>query len=129
MRVLFVCFGNSCRSQMAEGLAKILGRGVWEVESAGLFPAKAIAPLTREVMTEKGISLEGHYPKGLEDVRTEDYDLIVNMSGFPLPESVRTPVVVWEIPDPIGGGVEDYRRTRDEIERRVRALLDSVAVR
>ncbi|MCS6952796.1 MAG: arsenate reductase ArsC [Bryobacterales bacterium] len=129
MRVLFVCFGNSCRSQMAEGYAKALGSGVWEAESAGLYPAKAVAPLTRAVMAEKGVSLEGHYPKGLEDVRTEDYDLIVNMSGFPLPEPIRTQVVVWEIPDPIGGSVEDYRRTRDEIEQRVKALLDAVALR
>lgn len=129
MRVLFVCFGNSCRSQMAEGFAKALGRGVWEAESAGLFPARNIAPLSHEVMKEKGISLDGQFPKSLDDVPAEDYDLIVNMSGAPFPKQVRSPVIEWEIRDPIGGSVEDYRRTRDEIERRVRALLDAVTTR
>lgn len=129
MRVLFVCFGNSCRSQMAEGFAKALGGGNWEAESAGLFPARAVAPLAQEVMKEKGISLEGQFPKSLDDVATEDYDLIVNMSGEPFPKQVRAPVIEWEIPDPIGGSVEDYRRTRDTIERRVRELLDSVTAR
>jgi arsenate reductase len=66
MRVLFVCLGNSCRSQMAEGFARAYGQGAWQAESAGLLPATVISPLTREVMEEKKISLEEHFPKGLD---------------------------------------------------------------
>jgi arsenate reductase len=124
MRVLFVCFGNSCRSQMAEGFAKALARGIWEVDSAGLYPATAVAPLAREVMREKGISLDGHYPKGLDQLPLAGYDLIVNMSGMPLAGRVTAPVLDWDIADPIGQSPEVYRRVRDEIEHRVRELLE-----
>ncbi|HXG32153.1 MAG TPA: arsenate reductase ArsC [Bryobacteraceae bacterium] len=124
MRILFVCFGNSCRSQMAEGFAKALARGIWEVDSAGLLPARDVAHLAREVMREKGISLEGHYPKSVDELPLAGYDLIVNMSGEPLPGRVTAPVLEWDIPDPIGQSVDVYRCVRDEIERRVRELLD-----
>jgi arsenate reductase len=126
MRVLFVCFGNTCRSQMAEGFAKTLARGIWEVASAGLCPGNQVAPLTREVMLEKGISLDGHCPKSLEQLPRPlaEYDLIVNLSGLPLPGRVTARVLDWDVRDPYGRSAEVYRRVRDEIERRVRRLLE-----
>ncbi len=125
-RVLFVCIGNSCRSQMAEGFARAYGKGVWEAESAGLMPATIIAPLTREVMDERGIDLGDQFPKPLEWVKPETFGLIVTLCGCPLPEAVDVPVRAWDIDDPIGQNLKVYRRVRDEIEALVRELLDEV---
>lgn len=125
-RVLFICVGNSCRSQMAEGFARAIGDGRWEVESAGLMPAAAISPLTRQVMEEKGISLEGQYPKPLEWIDAERFDLLVNMSGGELPPELARRETRWEVEDPIGQPVRTYRKVRDQIEGLVRALLEQV---
>lgn len=125
-RVLFVCLGNACRSQMAEGFARAYGDGVWEVESAGLMPAIMIPPLTWEVMEEKGISLEGQHPKPLEWIETDRFDLIVNMSGCDLPPELAERERRWEVEDPIGQPVRTYRKVRDQIEGLVRDLLDEV---
>src|ERR1700676_3620098 len=67
-RVLFVCIGNSCRSQMAEGFARAYGSDVMLARSAGLSPALMIAPLTKQVLTEKNINIEDQFPKGLDMV-------------------------------------------------------------
>jgi arsenate reductase len=125
-RVLFVCLGNSCRSQMAEGFARAYGQGVWEVESAGLMSATIIAPPVREVMEEKQIDLGDQFPKPLEWVQLETFDLIVNMSGIPLPDTIGAPVREWEVDDPIGQSQKVYRRVRDQIEVLVRGLLDEM---
>jgi len=123
-RVLFVCIGNSCRSQMAEGFARAYGQGVWEVESAGLMPATIIAPPTREVMYEKGIDLGDQLPKPLVWVKPETFDLIVSLCGCPVPEAGSVPVRDWDIQDPIGQSMKVYRRVRDQIEANVLALLE-----
>ncbi len=86
-RVLFVCIGNSCRSQMAEGFAKHYGADVMETSSAGLAPATLVAPLTRQAMLEhKHIDLSPHWPKSVFEV-TGPFDIIVNLSGEPLTRS------------------------------------------
>jgi len=125
-RVLFVCLGNSCRSQMAEAFARALGAGVWEVESAGLMPATIIAPPVREVMDEKRIDLGDQFPKPVEWMRSRTFDLIVNMCGHPLPETVAGPVREWRVEDPIGQSGKVYRRVRDQIEGLVRELLEEM---
>jgi len=121
-RVLFVCLGNSCRSQMAEAFARRLCFDVMEAASAGLMPASIIAPPVHEVMAEKGIELGEHFPKPLEWMKPADFDLIVNMSGFPLTEVGATPVVEWTVEDPIGGNLKKFRRVRDQIEEHVLKL-------
>jgi arsenate reductase (thioredoxin) len=123
-RVLFVCLGNSCRSQMAEGFARAYGKDVWEVESAGLSPATIIVQPTRDVMEEKQIDLLNQFPKPLEWVALDTFDLIVNISGYPLPSHIRVPVREWKVDDPIGSSPKVYRRVRDEIEALVLALLE-----
>src|SRR5437016_12534018 len=62
-RVLFVCIGNSCRSQMVEGFARAYGSDVMVARSAGLSPATVIAPLTRQVLAERNIRIDDHFPK------------------------------------------------------------------
>ena len=67
-RVLFVCIGNACRSQMAESFARAYGSDVLVPSSAGLFPAKAVPPDTLRAMEEKNLDLSGQVPKSLEDL-------------------------------------------------------------
>jgi protein-tyrosine-phosphatase len=114
---------------MAEGFARAHGRGVWEADSAGLMPAAIVAPLTRRVMEEKNISLDEHFPKGLDEVRLSDYGLVVNMSGYEMPGIVTAPVRTWDVRDPIGQSDKVYREVRDQIERLVLGLLSEVRAR
>src|ERR1700691_5782694 len=80
-KVLFVCLGNSCRSQMAEALARHLASDVIEASSAGLIPLGFIAEPTRAVLAERGVGCEGQTSKALLEADVASCDLLVNMSG------------------------------------------------
>jgi protein-tyrosine-phosphatase len=121
-RVLFVCIGNACRSQMAEAFARAHGSDVLVAKSAGLRPTEMVAPMTSQLMFEKKISLDRCVPKGLDRTGT-DFDVIVNMSGMPLPPDVRAPVRQWAVEDPIWFTEERHREVRDQIEALVLELI------
>jgi arsenate reductase (thioredoxin) len=121
-KVLFLCIGNSCRSQMAEGFARTYGADVMEALSAGLGPAMSVSPMTVETMKEKNIDMSDAVPKGVDGVDRSGLSLIVNISGQKLP--VRSvPLVDWDVRDPIGRDEKVFREVRDEIERRVMELI------
>ena len=122
-RVLFVCIGNSCRSQMAEGFARRYGSDVLIAASAGLAPAYLVAPDTVRAMDEKNIDLRDHFPKGLKQLGRSQFDLIVNMSGYELPPEVTTPARQWSVPDPVAESFEVHCQIRDEIESLVMGLI------
>jgi arsenate reductase (thioredoxin) len=122
-RVLFLCIGNSCRSQMAEGFARKYGADVMEVGSAGLSPAGIVQPLTQEVMNQKNINIEDQFPKDLASVNVNTFDLIVNMSGVKLPGRIPIEVRDWKVDDPIGRSEEVYVTVRDQIEGMVMQLI------
>jgi arsenate reductase (thioredoxin) len=124
-RVLFVCVGNSCRSQLAEAIARDHASDVIEAESAGTSPFGSVAAPTLAVLQENGIRAEGHYSKGIDDVKEFfEPEIVVNMSGrtmngiFP-----SASVVEWEIDDPFGSEPETYRRIYAQIEKRVNKLV------
>lgn len=125
-KVLFLCIGNACRSQMAEGFARAYGKDVMVPASAGLSPAVMVPPLTIQVMKEKNISLEDAFPKDIGFLRGAQFDLIVNMSGQKLPTALPTPVEEWKVRDPIGKSEDIYRTIRDEIEGRVMNLIIAI---
>jgi arsenate reductase len=122
-KVLFLCIGNSCRSQMAEGFARRYGSDVMEPASAGLSPASIIQPLTKKVMEAKNIRLDGQFPKDLAGLDVQKFDLVVNISGVPL--SSRYPVEMreWRVEDPIGCDESVYTAVRDQIEMLVMQLI------
>ena len=122
-KVLFLCIGNICRSPMAEALARKYGSDVIEPRSAGLFPGPTGHPLTRSVLLEKNVDLGDHVPKRLRDLNPRNFDLIVNISGSPLPGDFGVPVENWSVADPYGGTEEDYRRAREELEMLVMRLI------
>jgi arsenate reductase len=124
-RVLFVCVGNSCRSQMAEAFARAYGSDILVAESAGLMPAMIIAPLTKQVLAEWNLNLDGHFPKGLEVAGREPFDVVVNMSGQPV-SLPNTRVVTWRVRDPIGQPESVYRSVVQQIEGQVMGLILSL---
>ena len=121
-RVLFVCVGNACRSQMAEAFARSYGSDVMEAASAGLSPAMAVPADTIRAMDEKNIDIRAQFPKSLIHLTSQRFDLIVNMSGRPLPE-VGTPVRVWKVPDPIFVDYPTHCEIRDQVESLVMGLI------
>ncbi|MBX9600287.1 MAG: hypothetical protein K2X35_04760 [Bryobacteraceae bacterium] len=121
-KVLFLCIGNSVRSQMAEAYARKYGADVVEPYSAGLAPARAISPLTRQALEERGIALGEAFPKGLDSMEGHKFDLIVNISGERMWKT-RTPVVEWTVRDPMGHKIEVYREAAQQIEGLVMRLI------
>ncbi|MGA2736498.1 MAG: hypothetical protein ABSG65_03505 [Bryobacteraceae bacterium] len=122
-RVLFICIGNSCRSQMAEGFARTYGSDVMIPASAGLAPAYMVAPDTVRAMDEKNIDLRDQFPKSIKQLGRAQFDLFINMSGYDLPSEIETPVRVWDVPDPIAEDYDTHCKIRDEIEGRVMGLI------
>ena len=121
-RVLFVCIGNSCRSQMAEAFAQAYGSDVMEVHSAGLSPASIIAPLTKVVLAEKNLGIGTQFPKSLEIVSNQPFDIVVNMSGAVL-DMPPARMIEWPVKDPIGQKPEVYRTVASQIESLVMRLI------
>ena len=122
-RVLFVCIGNSCRSQMAEGFARKYGEDVMVAASAGVAPAMGVAGDTIRAMEEKNIDVRAHFPKSVRHMNRLSFDLIVNMSGSEFQAGVAAPVVRWDVEDPIGRSFDVYREVRDRIELLVMQLI------
>lgn len=122
IKVLFVCIGNSCRSQMAEGFARAYGSDVLIAASAGTGPAISVSRDTIRVMNEKNIDVSAHFPKALSHLGRSRFDLVINMSGQKLPDTL-PPTRSWDVVDPIGEPIETFRTVRDEIEGRVMRLI------
>jgi len=123
MRILFACVGNSCRSQMAEAFCRALSNDV-ECESAGSNPAQSVAPHAIEVMKEIGIDISRARTKGFRDVTAGGFDYMVSMGcTVTCPFIPGAKEVHWEIPDPYGKGIKDYRHVRDLIRSEVAGLL------
>jgi arsenate reductase (thioredoxin) len=124
-RVLFLCIGNSCRSQMAEAFARAYGADVIIPASAGLSPALDVARDTRKAMAEKSIDIRHHFPKSIRHLGRAQFDLVVNMSGSQIPEDdvPGVTVIEWDVDDPISMKYEDHCTVRDEIEALVMNLI------
>jgi len=127
-RVLFVCLGNACRSQMAEGFARMYGSDALVAASAGLAPAMHVASDTAKAMAEKGIDLRDHFPKSIRHLGRSQFDLVINMSGMELPPIPGAPtpgtqIREWDIPDPVFLKYAEHCEVRDEIERMVMGLI------
>ena len=118
MKLLFVCVGNTCRSQMAEALAKDMG---FKVQSAGTHPGKNIAANAILVIEELGIEINNQYPKSIDHIHTESFDKIISMGC-----GVRCPNLVisedWGLEDPIGKSLDFYRKKKKKIQSLLQQL-------
>jgi arsenate reductase len=125
--VLFVCVHNAGRSQMAAGLLHHHAQGRVHVRSAGSTPAEEINPAAVAAMAEIGIDLSKEFPKPLTTEVVEAADVVVTMGcGDACPVFPGKRYLDWELDDPSGRSLEEVRVIRDEIDRRVRDLLDSL---
>ena len=127
--VLFVCVHNAGRSQMAAALLAHHGGDRVAVRSAGTAPAAPINPAVVEVMADLGIDLHatGAHPKKLDDAAVEASDVVITMGcGDKCPFYPGKRYLDWALDDPAGQGPDAVRPIRDEIDRRVRALLDEL---
>ena len=136
LRVLFLCTGNSCRSQMAEGWARHLHGGCLDASSAGLEPA-GLNPLAVRVMEEAGVDISGHRSAGLAELEGERFDAVVTVCDHAhencpvLPGASRTIHAGFDDPPRLARearseeeALEHYRRVRDEIRDFVATLLE-----
>ncbi len=126
-QVLFVCVHNAGRSQMAASLLAKHASGRVAVRSAGSAPAGAINPSVMAVMGEVGVDLSAEMPKALTDEAVRESDVVVTMGcGDACPVYPGKRYLDWDLPDPSGLPVDAVRPIRDEIDRRVRDLLDDL---
>ncbi len=124
--VLFVCVENAGRSQMAEAFAKKHGMNA---QSAGTIPSTRINPTVVDVMRERGIDISSNHPKTLTRELIRDASLVVTM-GCSIEEACPKPIIAqmqkklveWHLDDPKGRSLEEVRKIRDEIERKIMEL-------
>jgi len=132
MKILVLCTGNSCRSQMAEGFLKSFDNGL-EVYSAGTKPAEKINPYAVKVMKEKGIDISNQYPKDVSQFLDKEFDYVITVCDH---AKETCPVFTGSVKHRLHIGFEDpadaqgteeevlpvYRKVRDQIEEAFRKL-------
>ena len=130
LKVLFLCTGNSCRSQMAEAIVNAKAGDKWEAASAGTKPAGFVHPKALLVLAEIGIEHKGK-SKHTDEFRDEKFDAVVTLCDSAekecpawLGEGIRKHI---PFPDPaISNKTEEFRKTRDDIEKKILEFLESV---
>jgi arsenate reductase (thioredoxin) len=125
--VLFVCIHNAGRSQMAAGLLSLHAKGRVHVRSAGSAPADEINPAVVRAMAEIGVDISEEFPKPLTDEVVRAADAVITMGcGDACPLYPGKRYLDWELEDPAGKDLDAVRAIRDEIDGRVRTLLDEL---
>lgn len=136
MRILILCTGNSCRSQMAEGFLRSFDPEI-EVKSAGTEPSNQVHPKAVEVMKEKGIDLSDHYPQKVDEFLNDAFDYVITVCGH---AQENCPVFLGDVKQQLHIGFEDpadatgteeeileeFRRIRDEIRERMQGFLKAL---
>jgi arsenate reductase len=124
---MFVCTHNAGRSQMAAALMERLGGDRVRVRSAGTEPGERINPTVVEAMREIGLDLADRRPHGLRDDDLREADVVITMGcGDACPVYPGRRYEDWALADPSGVPLEEVRAIRNDIEGRVRRLLDSL---
>lgn len=135
LKVMFLCTGNSCRSQMAEGLARELGKGLIEVYSAGLIPA-GVNPWAIRAMRDLGIDISGQKSKTIDKKLLRTMDIVVTLCDNAAEACPWTPPEIkrvhWPIKDPVGtvGSEEkimrEFHRARDQIKEKIQVFVQDL---
>jgi arsenate reductase len=127
--VVFLCVHNAGRSQMAAGFLRTMAGDRVDVYSGGSQPADAVNPVAVAAMAERGIDIGAFQPQRWSDEAIRAADVVVTMGcGDECPYYPGTRYVDWELADPAGRPIDEVRPIRDEIERRVRGLMDELGV-
>jgi len=136
LRVLILCTGNSCRSQMAEGLFRLLADDAVQASSAGVQPQGYVHPLAIRVMDDLGIDMSSDRSKSIDDFSNETFDYVITVCDHAsqnCPTFPGTPTRLhWPTDDPFdakgdeGAQLAEYRRVRDELRQRIEAFLAEI---
>ncbi len=125
--MLFICIGNTCRSPMAEAIARGLGKGRVEAYSAGLAPTGRVSDKAVIALEELGYSAEGLSSNGFDQVPLADMDVIVSLIGIDglrfLPRNLPAETVEWAVRDPIGEDEETFVAVAKLLQTRLRKLV------
>lgn len=125
--VLFVCVHNAGRSQMAAGYLRHLAGGLIEVRSAGSAPADRLNPVAVAAMAEEGIDIATRQPRVLTDQDVREADVVITMGcGDACPYYPGKRYEDWVLDDPAGQPLDVVRTIRDDIEARVRTLIEEL---
>jgi protein-tyrosine-phosphatase len=128
--VLFVCVHNAGRSQAAAALLAHHSRGRVAVRSAGSAPGDLVNPVIAAVLAERGLDISGEVPKQLTFSGVEEADVVITMGcGDECPVIPGKRYLDWSLADPAGQPIDVVRPIVDEIERRVRALIEELVPR
>lgn len=128
-KILFVCVENAGRSQMAEGFFRKYAPAGFEPESAGTKPTGAINPLAVQAMAELGVDITSQTPKTITNSMIRDAARVINMGCMDkesCPALFVNDVTDWAIADPRGKPIEDVRKIRDAIEKKVQELCKTL---
>ncbi len=129
-KVLFVCIENSCRSQIAEGFAKSIGRDVLEAYSAGSKPSGKVNPTAVEVMREIGIDIAGQKSKGFLELPVKKFDYVITLGCKDIcPFVSASEHIEWQIADPKDSEIDFFRKVRDQIRSEVEKLIQNIKER
>jgi len=135
-QLYFLCTGNSCRSQMAEGFARQMAPQDWQIASAGV-EQHGLNPLAVKVMAERGVDISQHHSKLIDNDYLQHSDMVVTLCGDARDKCPMTPPTVakrhWPLPDPAQATGTDeevlavFRQVRDDIEGRVKELIQTLS--
>jgi len=135
-RVLFVCTGNSARSQMAEGLLRQLGQGEYDVASAGTKPSR-VNPFAIQAMDEKGIDISRHTSDHVDKYMGQEFDFVITVCDNAKETCPYFPTnktrLHWSFEDPAAATGDDeeilaeFRRIRDQIEAQIKKFLQNLS--
>ncbi len=136
VKIMFICAGNTCRSQMAEGFARHYGRGLIEANSAGISGGESVHPLAVKVMREAGIDIRSHRSKKVDPDLFDQMDIVITLCSDKNPNcpargrNLRRLHIPVEDPARVEGTEEEklaaFRSARDDIEEKINSLLSEI---
>jgi len=140
LRILFVCYGNKCRSPMAEGIAKKILKGIAHVESVGIaaWGSNASEEAIKVMKELFDINISEHKPKDIKNISLNDFDYIVTMDSYIdtyIKKYIRNyhhielnKIISWNIIDPYGGSIDDYKKCVNIIKNQINDLLKKLEI-
>ena len=127
-KVAFICYANACRSQIAEGLSKVMGNGLYKAYSAGLNPLGRVCEEVKEIMDARGIDIIDQYSKGLDEIPLDEMDFVITMgccsADSICPVNYSGKKIDWNIPDPFGMGEDAFEKVVHIIEEKLRVFIN-----